>query len=173
MGGLDKAALELDGANLIGHVFERLRLQTDEIVISGSQSYGLEAVNIPDNSSVAGGPVAGVLSVAAWFSKHRPDSSGFLTVPVDGPEFPPDLAALLAEVEVGAAIAVDEDGLHPTFAWWPIEKALAVEAELSVSANMSLKGFAAKLNARRVVWEGRRYFQNLNTPEDFAAWRKA
>ena len=78
MGGLDKAALELDGANLINHVFERLRQHTGEVVVSGPQSYGLDAVNIPDDFSVAGGPVAGVLSVAAWFSKHRPSSLRFL-----------------------------------------------------------------------------------------------
>ena len=172
MGGLDKASLELDGARLIDHVHERLRLQTDEIVISGSQSYGLNAINVPDDSTVAGGPVAGVLSVAAWLLKHRPSNAGFLTVPVDGPEFPPDLAVRLAKEVSEAAIAIDEAGLHPTFAWWPLKKTLATGSELSADKNTSLKGFAEMLNARCVEWEGRRYFQNLNTPEDYAEWRK-
>jgi len=168
MGGVDKAEIKVGGARMIDHVSVRLRRQVDEIMISGPTDYGLGLQAIPDAQGVIGGPAGGIISVGLCLAGTRPEISGFLTAPVDGPFLPADFARRMSGDT--PAVAADECGIHPTFAWWPVGGLAAVEKAYSTEGKLSLKALAGALDARCVFWEGSDHFVNLNTPDDVAAW---
>lgn len=168
MGGGDKAEIKIGGRRLIEHVLDLLQRQVDEVVISGPTNYGLGLQAIPDAQGVVGGPAGGIISVALWLARRRPEVPGFLTVPVDGPFLPADFARRMSKNI--AAVAADEGGIHPTFAWWPVSKVAAMQKTYSVEDNVPLKALANALDARSVFWECADHFVNLNTPNDVAAW---
>ncbi|MEO1136058.1 MAG: NTP transferase domain-containing protein [Pseudomonadota bacterium] len=168
MNGPDKAEIRIGGRRLIDHVSDRLRRQVDEILISGAKSYGLGRKVIPDAEDVVSGPAGGIISVALWLARRRPEISGFLAVPVDGPFLPVDFASKMSGDT--AAVAADEYGIHPTFAWWPVGGLAVAQEANSPNDKLSLKALAEALGARSVCWEGADHFVNLNTPDDVAAW---
>lgn len=170
MGNTDKAEMRVNGLRLTDHVANRLRPQVDETILSGRRDYGLSVEIVPDTDYAVAGPAGGVLSVARWLSINRSNITGFLTVPVDGPSFPADFAVRM--IGVDAAIAADDAGLHPTFAWWPVAGLLAANGGISYNGEVSLKMLAIATQARHVTWRQPGAFINLNTPKDVAAWAR-
>jgi molybdopterin-guanine dinucleotide biosynthesis protein A len=168
MGGRDKALAELGGARLIDHVIARLAPQVDRIAISGRQDYGTGFDVIADEPQGPQGPAAGVFAAARWMSFHQPDTDRFFTSPVDGPFLPEDLVARLGGAD-DSAIAVDDDGAHPTFACWTASSLAVAGEKLGGEKSLSLRALAAAAKAREIAWPGRRYFININTPEDLEA----
>lgn len=168
MGGRDKALVELGGARLIDCVIARLAPQVDRMVISGREDYGTGFEVIADAPLGPRGPAAGLLAVAGWMPIRLPDTDRFFTAPVDGPFLPDDLVARLA-VAGGPAIAVDDEGVHPTFACWTVFSLAGMCEKLSGEKSPSLRAIAAATNARQVAWPGGRYFTNINAPEDLEA----
>lgn len=169
--GRDKAVCEIDGARLIDRVVARLLPQTSRILISGSHDYGTGLKCVRDERRGAGarcaGPCAGVFSVARRLAG---ETTGFLTVPVDGPFSPRDLAERL----VGSHSAVAGAGgrLHPTFAWWIIADVERAARDLEGAGDVSLRGLAEAANARVVPWADEAPFDNVNTVEDLVAARE-
>ena len=170
MGGVDKGAVLLNGRRLVDHVFERLSAQTDATVISGDSDYGLGVPAIPDRPFSFGGPAGGVYSVLDWLCVNDPDVEGFVTAPVDGPFLPDTLFERLRGA--GPAIAADEAGLHPTFAYWTCRSLQESRAEAEGFSSLSLKRLAELTAARRVVWRGGENFININRAEDLARWER-
>lgn len=168
MGGRDKALAKLGGARLIDCVIARLAPQVDRMVISGREDYGTGFEVIADAPLGPQGPAAGLLAVARWMPIYLPDTDRFFTAPVDGPFLPDDLVARLA-VAGGPAIAVDDEGAHPTFACWTVSSLAGVREQLNSEKSLSLRALAAATNAREVAWPGSRYFTNINAPEDLEA----
>lgn len=167
MGGRDKALVDLGGARLIDHVLRRLAPQVDLIAISGREDYGAGLPVVSDELGGVGGPAAGVFAAAVWIAQEEPDTEGFFTVPVDGPFLPHDLVARLAGAG-GPAIAVDEEGAHPTFAYWTLSALQSAQAEIGGRSSVSLRAIAAAACAHEVAWPGALCFFNLNTPDDLA-----
>lgn len=168
MGGRDKALIELGGARLIDRVIARLAPQVDRMVISGREDYGTGFEVIADAPRDPQGPAAGLLAAARWLPEYLPDTDRFFTAPVDGPFLPADLVARLSG-SGGPAIAVDDEGAHPTFACWTLASLAAAREKLAGETSLSLRAIAAAANARQVAWPGNRQFININTPEDVAA----
>ena len=166
MGGVDKGAALFNGKRLVGHVFERLSGQADVIVISGTDDYGLGVAAIPDRQCSFGGPANGVFSVLDWVRVNHPEAEGFVTAPVDGPFLPDALCARL--IGAGSAVAADEAGLHPTFAYWACRSLEAIRPDVEGFSSVSLRKIAELTVARRVTWPGRGNFVNINRPEDIA-----
>lgn len=163
--GSDKAVIQFQGKRLIDHVVERLSPQVDRILLSARQDYDTGLQTIPDAPAFQG-PVAGLLGVVDWLADHAPTCQGFLTVPVDGPFLPDDLARKLAEEPDSCAMAQDEAGTHPTFAYWALSA--LEEARSSLPDAPSLHRLAKRVNARPVAWPDSQNFINLNTPDDLA-----
>lgn len=168
MGGIDKGAALFKGKRLVDHVFERLSAQTDVIAISGVDDYGLNVATIPDRQLNFGGPVKGVFSVLDWVRVNYPEIEGFVTAPVDGPFLPDTLVERL--MGAGSAIATDDAGVHPTFAYWACRSLEESRRIVEGLSSFSLKGLADLTAARRVSWRGSNNFININRPEELARW---
>lgn len=164
--GRDKATMEFRGKRLIDHVIERLLPQAETILLSARQDYGTGLSTIADASAFEG-PVAGLFGAADWLADNRPACEGFLTVPVDGPFLPVDLAQRLTAQGGVSAIAHDEAGTHPTFAYWTL--ASLTFARRSLSNGPSLHALAKLAKTRSVTWPGIQNFTNFNTPDDLAS----
>lgn len=166
--GSDKAVIQFHGKRLIDHVIERLSQQAEQIILSAGQDYGTGLSTIGDAQAFQG-PVAGLFGVVDWLVANEPACDGFLTVPVDGPFLPTDLAQKLTDQPDASAMAQDEAGTHPTFAYWTLA---ALElARPTLSDAPSLHRLAQIVGARPVTWPGSQNFINLNTPDDLAGDR--
>jgi len=169
MGGVDKATIVLDGVRLIDRVIARLRPQVDEILIAGAGEYdtGLKALADREDGP-RGGPAAALWSSVHWLTERMPGVEGFLTAPVDGPFLPPDLYARLSKAG-GCAIACDEAGDHPTFAYWNADALLKALRSAAAGGSAALHDIAALCDAARVSFGDSSDLLNVNAPEDLKA----
>lgn len=165
MGGDDKGALELGGRRLIDHVAEKLSPQIDRLIIAGPSNYGLDCVAIADRSDGPLGPAAALWSATHWISVNEPEADGFLTAPVDGPFLPDDLFEQLSRVG-GCAIASDDSGDHPTFAWWALPVLYRALTKLKKGEGAALYAIAKQCKARRVKFTLGAALMNINSSAD-------
>ncbi|MEM6382641.1 MAG: molybdenum cofactor guanylyltransferase [Pseudomonadota bacterium] len=163
--GRTKATLTVGGERLIDRQLSRLRGMVDQIAVSGRENFGLSLPVIADRLGVEG-PVAGILGVADWLGAQQQAAAGFLTVPVDTPFLPLDLAERLMAEPNQSAIAADEVGVHATCAYWALDALGEVEA--SSSPSPSLRAIAEMAGARTERWPSDQHFFNINTPADLA-----
>ena len=168
MGRVDKGALQVGNIRLIDSCISALQPQSSQIFISGPSSYGLKIKNIPDVREAPGGPIGGLYSVRRYFRDQSIEIKGFLTIPVDCPDIPRDLSERLVS-EGGSAIAVDDVGSHPTFAWWSMTDLDRVFTGKSERPK-GLKHLARSVEARDVRWPGRTHFINFNRPDDIKSF---
>jgi molybdopterin-guanine dinucleotide biosynthesis protein A len=117
------------------------------------------------------GPLAGVASALGAATTAR-----VLTLPVDCPEPPPDLARRLARAldsnDASAAVAHDGERRQPLFALYRTE--LADAAAAGAKAGQGVWEWQQSIGTVEVDFaDRRRQFHNLNTPEDFAAYADA
>ena len=176
MGGRHKAFLELGGQPLIARVVERLRPQVACVAISANaeqerlrdHAEPVLADPVPDFA----GPLAGVLAGLEWLRAEHPEIPWLLSVAVDTPFFPTDLAeCMLAAVErEGADMAVAESGgrAHPVFGLWPVGAADALRKALVEEGLRKIDLFTARFRLASVPFHHAAVdpFFNVNRPED-------
>lgn len=165
MDNIDKANFELAGRRLIDWVYERVKPQTDETLLSAASDLGTGLTFIPDQPETLAGPVAGLWAVADWVDTHRPTAKGFFTVPVDAPAISRDLFDYLSR-ESGSSIAETASGLHPTFGYWEIKPLLKTLKAVPSGETLSLKALAERMGAVHVKFQDERNFSNINTRQD-------
>ena len=135
--GQDKALATLGEATLLDHVVRRLANQAAPILLNANGDPArfarFDLPVVPDTLADQPGPLAGVLAAMLWLAAHRPDVADLLSVPVDCPFLPEDLAArLLAErgsAELACAASLGR--VHPVVALWPVRLAAALQAALT------------------------------------------
>ena len=186
MGGADKALLAIGGATLLSCAIARLAPQVEAMAINANGDPGRFAACglpvLPDRIDGFAGPLAGVLAGLDWAADLGADS--VVTVAVDTPFFPRDLAArlqgaaqgmahplaLAATAGDGAAIKSSRDpGLvrHPTFGLWPT----ALRGDLREALEGGVRKVVAwtqRHAARDAMFEDAEAFFNVNAPEDLA-----
>lgn len=183
MAGNDKASCLLGGESLIARAARRLAPQVSAVAIAAGGDPDrfvplcLDAAIVADDPPVFAGPLAGVVAGLAWARRLSDRPDGIVTVAVDAPFFPADLALRLREGGDGAAVAIGDDGrLQPTFAYWPLD--LADRAPLrpiggTTAAVPRLRDVLEACGARKVRFEaeadGVDPFFNVNGPDDLAA----
>lgn len=159
VGGRDKGWLEWQGRALVAHALALVAAQAGSVVISANRNLhryrGLGVPVLADDGAPHAGPLAGI---ARAFGELT--TPWLLTVPVDVPRFPGDLAARLfgAATVACAEVAVAHDGSHgqPVFALYAASVGARLRAE-----------FAA---GTRALWRfqgGCRMVQARFAPEDF------
>lgn len=179
--GGDKALLPLAGETLLARALARLAPQVDRIALSANRPaslYGSAGVDIvPDADDSRSGPLAGILAGLRWAQALDvpPDApcEAMVSVAVDTPFFPEDLAARLAAASEGGrmiAVAAAAGARHPTAALWPLAIADALARYLA-DGERRAGAFIARHPHVAVDFPahgGRDPFFNVNTPADLA-----
>lgn len=179
MGGRDKAMLTLAGEPLHARAARRLAPQVTSLALNANgdgNRFGDPGLPvIRDDGEVGGGPLAGVLAGLRWAAVYDPVCAAIVTVPVDTPFFPDDLAEkLVAAAPRGDTIAVaaSRGRLHPTVALWPVPVADDLAAHLAGGGSRRMTDFIEAARHVTVAFpldQGEDPFFNLNTPADLAA----
>jgi molybdenum cofactor guanylyltransferase len=182
--GADKGLLPLCGRPLIEHVLDRLRPQCNGMLIIANRNtdvYTRYAPVVRDGIEGHAGPLAGLVAAFGFVDANRHALPRWLlTVPVDCPDPPGDLAArlhagLMKHVEARCAYVQRADRPQPLFALYRIDDA----AVWRVSAQAALRGHAspmrwhAEMGAIAVDFDDAvDAFHNLNTPEHFRDYER-
>jgi molybdenum cofactor guanylyltransferase len=167
----EKAFLPLAGKPLLAHVLERLAPQVGEVVINAN---GDPARFIPfklpvvaDRRSGFLGPLAGI--EAAFLSHH---ADWLLSIPVDTPFFPHDLAAKMCQAVQGEDIpVVAKSGgrLHPVVTLWPRSVLTKLTTALDAK-QLRLHDWFKHQEHKQLSFDGKKGerdpFFNINRPED-------
>ncbi len=178
MGGVDKARLELAGRPLIAHAIAALKPQCAALVINANgdagrfQPYALPIV--ADDPQDFAGPLAGILAGLEFSRREKPDIADVLSLSVDTPFAPRDLAARLqaARKATGAPIAVAASGRerHHVVALWPVALAEFLRRAVKAEGVRKVEAFAERFGVAVATWPDEPFdpFFNINTPDDFS-----
>lgn len=170
--GRDKGLEPLLGRPLVEWVLEAVATaqaaRTLIVANRNHQAYSAFAPVVADDLAGFRGPLAGVAAALAAAA-----TPWLMTVPVDCPRPPADLAARLytAAQENSADAAVAHDGARrqPLFAIYRRE--LASSAAAAAAQGWGVQQWQTTIGARELDFADRRaQFRNLNTPEEFAAY---
>jgi len=176
LGGRDKGLEPLGGRALVDWVLDALEGVDAVLVVANRNldAYAQRAPTIGDEPAVAvgafatrRGPLAGI--AAALDACATP---WLVTVPVDCPDPPRDLAARLLDAALAAAapavVAHDGERRQPLFALYG--RALHASARAAAAAEQGVQSWQDAIGVLELDFADRRQqFANLNTPEDFAA----
>lgn len=177
MDGRDKAFLEFGARTLIERVHARLARQVGPVAISsnGDPAAFAGATVIADADDSRAGPLAGILAGLRWAASLEQRPGALVSVAVDTPFFPDDLAQRLAAAAGGnpdaVVVATCAGAMHPTFALWPLGVAGRLAAYVDGGGRRAgafiRDGHHAEVAFAPV--NGIDPFFNVNTPADFAA----
>ncbi len=180
MGG-DKALLAVTGASLLARTLAALRPQVGPLVLSCGDDAVCRAVPelpaVTDAVPGFAGPLAGILAALDWVRDHAPHCRHLISVPVDAPLFPADLAArLAAAVEAGAgdlACAVSGGRRHPVFGLWPLALAEDLRRAVIGEGMRKVGAWTGRHRLALVEWPDQPFdpFLNANTPEELERLR--
>ena len=169
--GGDKPMRLLGGTTLLDRAIDYASGLSDKVAVAvRDQQVGEVRVAVIRDDPTIEGPLAGLVA-ALGFGRDE-DVDAVLTLPVDMPFLPPDLADRLAEELANnhAAIATSGGHLHPVCGLWRTEAVESVPAYLA-SDRRSLRVFAEAVGYVAVDWpsDPEDPFFNINTPADLAS----
>ncbi|MEO8803561.1 MAG: molybdenum cofactor guanylyltransferase MobA [Rudaea sp.] len=169
VGGRDKGLLHLAGRPLIAHVIAALRQQVETSVICANRNaneYAQFAPVIADAAPGFRGPLAGIAKALQTCS-----TPWLLTVPVDCPQPPVDLARRLLAADARAAVAHDGRGRQPLFALYRCDDVIAATVERDLDSGVWQ--WQDKLGAVNIDFSDLAgAFHNLNTQAEFRLWER-
>jgi molybdenum cofactor guanylyltransferase len=174
LGGRDKGLEILSGKPLVEHVLVALKGQAASMLICANRNgerYARYAPVLPDATGDFRGPLAGISAAL-----RACNTEWLLTVPVDSPAPPRDLAARLhsAAISGGTNVAAAHDGTRaqPLFALY--SRSLADSAAAALHADNPVWRWHEAMGAARADFADQSAaFENLNTPDDFLRWERA
>ncbi|MGF0538468.1 molybdenum cofactor guanylyltransferase MobA [Agrobacterium sp. ES01] len=176
--GENKALAVLAGQPMIAHVADRLAPQVKTLAINAPAEpplpLGLPVIQ--DTIKGYAGPLAGILAGLRHFAHTAPETAYMLSVAVDTPFLPADLAKRLLDATSTAdeiVIARSNDRLHPVIALWPLNLADELEAWLVDPQHRKLQDFIARHTFTVVDFSSDGTttgaidpFFNVNSPDD-------
>lgn len=173
--GGEKAVALLDGKPLLEWAALRLRSVCARVAANVRPGTEAEVVakslDLPvlyDELGDALGPLAGVKVGLMWAEDQG--ARALAVSPCDAPLLPDDLYVRLIEnAEGGAALAETTDGLEPLCALWPVAALPIVRDALADGAHPPTWRVLERIGARKVPFESREAFANVNTRDDLAA----
>ncbi len=173
LGGRDKGLVPLAGQPLISHVCASLEGQVGKILVCANRNlaqYAAFATPCSDRKPGFHGPLAGIDSALADCT-----TPWLLTVPVDCPQPPADLARRLyfaaSAADTRAAVAHDGSRRQPLFAVYRCE--LAASAGLALAGDWPVWRWQDECGAVEVDFSDVPLaFLNLNTDQDFSRWEE-
>lgn len=177
--GGEKAVARFAGKPLLEWAVERLRSVCTHVAANvrpGTEAEALaKNLGLPvlhDEAGDALGPLAGVKVGLAWAGGLG--ARTLAVSPCDAPLLPADLyVRLLERAEGGAAMAETSDGLEPLCALWPVSALPIVRDALAGGSHPPTWRVLERAGARKVFFESREAFANVNTRDDLAALEAA
>lgn len=167
LGGLDKAWLQRDG---VAQVLRLSRLYTPrvaQVLVSANRDlprYAAAGLNAFADATPELGPLGGLDALATACA-----TPWLFTVPVDAVTLDDRLLpALIAAQNGQGAYAIDDDGVQPLFALWPLAPLRRALSEALPQRRLAVRALQARLGMAGLRLDGLR-FGNLNTPDDLAA----
>lgn len=164
LGGRDKAWLERDGQAQVMRLQQAFAPRVARVLVSANAAldryaaHGLATVQdrIPD-----AGPLSGLDALVAATT-----TPWLLTLPVDLVHVDTRLLPMLALLagDTGA-YAIDDDGVQPLVALWPVARARPAIDAAFARGDYAIRGLQQALGMQAVRLDGVR-FGNLNTPDD-------
>jgi molybdenum cofactor guanylyltransferase len=186
VGGVDKGLLPLCGKPLIEHVVGCAQAQGVRLLIVANRNvdtYARFAPVVHDESKSYAGPLAGLAAMLGFVvANGHALPRRLLTVPVDCPDPPRDLAtrlraALLENTRACCARLVHAGKPEPLLAMYRIDtrlEALLASARAAMHEHGSVMRWQAGLDVVAVAFDDSApVFHNLNTPEDFADYARS
>ena len=180
LGGVDKALLPLAGQPLLAHVLARLLPQTTWIVLSANgdpSRFQDFALPVTADAAPDQGPLAGIAAGAQACKDRWPKVTHILTIPVDTPLLPLDLAARLAAQATThpgqAAVAQAGARMHWTVALWPVEGAAALEKSVRSGGMRRVQDGLETLGWQAVSFPDITAFTNINDMADYESLTRA
>ena len=182
--GRPKALLPFGSGRLIDHVAARVVPQATSIALNANDPAITLAgtTTLPDRFAAFPGPLAGIHAGLVHIRAREPGASHALMVPVDGPFFPPDLAATLAaslQSPDDIALAASGGRMHPVLGLWPLSLADRLAAWLEDPPTLKVRAFLDRLPVRVTEFAFINTprgpldpFFNINTPDDLDHARK-
>ncbi len=179
LGGRDKALVELGGKTLVAHVHARLARQTAPVLISAAGDLTrfanlAPAATLADDLPGFQGPLAGILAGLDWLARAAPAVTHMLSLPVDTPFAPEDLAQRLQGARVvGAdvpASACHGGRLHPAVTLWPLALRHALRSMVEQENIRAVTKALLRLDGVSVAFDHLKDdpFFNINSPDDLA-----
>src|SRR5690242_19854282 len=175
LGGRDKGLEVVDGSPLIAsaraYCERAIAHEIDFLIIANRHldEYARYGRVRSDATADFRGPLAGVASALEGAAAER-----VLTLPVDCPSPPEDLATKLIDAlgRHDAAVAHDGERRQPLFALY--RRGLAASASKAAANGQGVWEWQDSVGAVEVDFADRRQqFHNLNTPAEFAAYADA
>lgn len=177
MEGREKSLLELNNKTLISHVADRLKQQTENVILNANgdaerfSQLGLKVQK--DTIDGFAGPLAGVLAGMRWAQKNT-QATHIITAAADTPFFPNSYVEqmLIKAVQENAQIALAASNCrrHPVFGLWPIKLVDELEIFLVDENNRKVMLFVERYTNCQVEFENLENdvdpFFNVNTPDD-------
>jgi molybdenum cofactor guanylyltransferase len=168
VGRRDKGLLPVRGRPLVAWVRDALADQVRRIVICANRNeagYAAFGTVVADAAPAFHGPLGGIAAALG-----ASESPWLLTVPVDSPQPPADLAErLLAHLGSAPAAVATATRREPLFALY--RNGLAPSARDALEAGLGVWRWQDLIGAVEVDFSDcAAAFANLNTPEDFARW---
>ncbi|MBF0384030.1 MAG: molybdenum cofactor guanylyltransferase [Magnetococcales bacterium] len=167
----EKSFLSLGGNSLLAHVYERLLPQVGKVVLNANGDparfahFDLQV--IPDKRQGFLGPLAGI--EGAFLSL---DTDWLLSIPVDTPFFPLDLAKKMSQSTKGREVPVvakSNSRLHPVVTLWPRAVLPKLSAALDAKQLKLQQWFLQQEHIKldfACEPDGQDPFFNINRPED-------
>ncbi|MGO4260613.1 molybdenum cofactor guanylyltransferase [Lysobacter sp. TAB13] len=167
LGGIDKAWLRRDGEAQVLRLARAYAPRVAQVLVSANrdpQRYAANGLRAIGDATPDLGPLGGLHALASACA-----TPWLFTLPVDAVNLDENLLPALIATQAGqGAYAIDDDGVQPLFALWPVEPLRAALAEALQRRALAVRALQAALGMTALRLDGLR-FGNLNTPEDLAA----
>jgi len=166
LGGTDKAWLLRNAVPQVVRLARRFTPEVDAILVSANRDatrYESSGLAVVADRITDIGPLGGLDALASACATRW-----LLTLPVDVVSVNDCLLPSLAAVGGQGAYAVDDDGVQPLVALWPVAALRAALPPALASHDRSVQRLQAQLTMASVRLAGVR-FGNLNTPADLVA----
>ena len=178
MGGNPKSLEALGDRTLLANAIERLAPQVQRVLVSGPKELRSHLADdiavVADPFKDRRGPLAGILAGMIWCEENASNATSLVSVPVDTPFFPGDLAERL-EAErppEGNALARVGGKVQPAFGAWNVGMRASLQSFLLTTDTYKVLAFTDEHVCGYADFEDAEAFDNANTPDDLKRVRE-
>ncbi len=176
LGRADKALVSVGGKPMLALALDRVRPQARHILLSANgdpQRFSAFGLPVVADAQADAGPLAGIAAAAGYCARHWPDVQRLISLPVDVPCPPADLAARLLQSDAAKVAVAEADGRRQwAIACWPMPAAQALASAIAAGTRR-IEDAVRATGWQAVPFAEAAAFRNVNTPADLAELERA